>query len=82
MRFTKDHRGNLVLTSQAPALSERPRRPTREVAILPDGTEAPIDRVRSAGVYRCAGLDACKLADLKSDLRRDYPGVRFERRAR
>jgi len=81
MRFTKDHRGNLVMTDQRPALSDKPRRKTQEVAILPDGTEAPITRVRSAGVYRCANLEARKVSDLKADLRIDHPGVRFERRA-
>ena len=82
MRFTKDHRGNLVMTDQRPALSDKPRRKVQEVAVWPDGVETPISRDRSGGVYRCAGHAACKLSDLKADLRYAVPDIRFERRAR
>ena len=81
MRFTKDHRGNLVMTDQRPALSDKPRRKTQEVAIWPDGIEVPVKYIRSERLYRCAGHAACKLSDLKADLRNAVPDIRFERRA-
>lgn len=80
MRITKDHRGRTVATTQPPALDQYRRRRTVEVAVFPGGTVEPIRRDPNRGPYRCAGLAASMLRDLKSDLRMDHPGVRFERR--
>lgn len=86
-RFTTDHRGRTVATTQPAALDRQGPARTELVARFPDGTEASVtrgprpDRLHQVNTPD-GRLEAKRLADLLADLRATHPGTTTHRRPR